>query len=259
MHFPKISIITINFNDSIGLEKTILSVKNQTFKNYEHIIIDGGSKDNSLKIIELYQDGFSKWVSEQDKGIYDAQNKGIKYAKGEYCLFLNSGDYLAEENVLDEIWTGNTYSQDIIYGDMYVPSKMGKLKRLNQTKHMNLYHLFKDTIWHPSSFIRRELFQIIGLYSLNYKICSDYEFWMKAFILKYKFKYIQIPVSVFNEDGLSSKSENQKLIQKEKKLIQKEFSPIFIYYFYSIILKIKNSYSKLISKIKSIIKNILND
>lgn len=257
MNYPKVSIITINFNDSKGLEKTILSVRSQLFRNYEHIIIDGGSKDDSKFIIEKYKDGFSKWVSESDKGIYDAQNKGIKFAKGEYCLFLNSGDYLAEENVLDKIWIGSSYSHDILYGDMFVPTKNGKLRRLYQAKNMNLYHLFKDTIWHPSSFIRRELFQKIGLYSLNYKICSDYEFWMKAFKLKYKFKYIHIPISVFNEDGLSSKTENQRFVQEERKKIQKEFSPISLYYLYSIILMINNSYLKLLSNMKSIIKKFL--
>ncbi len=98
-----LSIITINYNDKFGLERTIKSVQEQTFTNFEHIIIDGGSTDGSKEVIEANKNSFSYWVSEPDKGIYNAMNKGIKEAKGEYLFFLNSGDHLNGQNALDKI------------------------------------------------------------------------------------------------------------------------------------------------------------
>ena len=100
---PKLSIITVNLNKAKGLQKTIESVIFQTFTDYEYIIIDGGSTDGSKQIIEQYADKITYWVSEPDSGIYNGMNKGIKVAKGEYCLFLNSEDYLLSNEILQNV------------------------------------------------------------------------------------------------------------------------------------------------------------
>ena len=110
----KLSIITVNLNNKTGLEKTVKSVCSQTFEEFEFIIIDGGSTDGSLDIIKRYEDNISCWVSEQDKGVYNAMNKGIKMAKGEYLQFLNSGDSLINSDVLNKVFKENK-TEDIIF------------------------------------------------------------------------------------------------------------------------------------------------
>ena len=126
MEVIKISIITINFNNCKGLVQTLDSVAQQTYNNYEHIIIDGASTDGSKSIIEQYKNKnphVTYWVSEKDEGIYNAMNKGITHAQGQYLLFLNSGDYI-EPNILEQAATSLT-GTDIIYGNLYFISESG--------------------------------------------------------------------------------------------------------------------------------------
>src|ERR1700749_5163063 len=116
---PLLSIITINYNDSEGLGTTINSVKHQNYRPIEFIIIDGGSTDGSKELIEKNISIVDHWVSEKDEGIYHAMNKGIQKAKGEYLLFLNSGDYLNDSNTL-AILIADHHNEDIIYGDIFM-------------------------------------------------------------------------------------------------------------------------------------------
>lgn len=111
-----ISIITVNLNNATGLLNTINSVIRQTYKNYEYIIIDGGSCDESIEIIQKYQSFLTYWQSEPDDGIYFGMNEGIKYATGEYCLFLNSGDYFIDDKVLERVFENQKYTEDLIIG-----------------------------------------------------------------------------------------------------------------------------------------------
>jgi glycosyltransferase involved in cell wall biosynthesis len=113
----KLSIITINYNNADGLQKTIKSVISQTFKNFEYIIIDGHSSDKSIDVIKENENYFAYWCSEKDRGIYDAQNKGIQKAKGDYLLFLNSGDCLENEKVLEKVFA-LTPKEDLLYGEL---------------------------------------------------------------------------------------------------------------------------------------------
>ncbi|EKR65353.1 glycosyltransferase, group 2 family protein [Leptospira weilii str. 2006001853] len=217
---PKISIVTINYNDHVGLEKTVLSVSNQICLNQiEYIIIDAASKDGSLSVIQRYNDLFSFWLSEPDFGIYDGQNKGILNSKGEYILFLNSGDALANENTLSEILSFEL-SSDLIYGDMLIESKEGNLRLGRQPPVMTLSHLLLDTIWHPACLIKRKLFERYGLYDLNFRIAADYEFWLKVFSAGVSTKYIPVVFSQFNLQGLSSAPQNQSFLLQERKSAQ---------------------------------------
>ena len=113
---PLVSIITVNLNNVEGLKKTLQSVLEQTYKNIDWIIIDGGSSDGSCELIEHYSDSFSYWVSESDKGIYNAMNKGIRVAKGKYVQFLNSGDCFLDKNVLDDVFS-EEHDADILFTD----------------------------------------------------------------------------------------------------------------------------------------------
>ncbi|PJZ58177.1 glycosyltransferase family 2 protein [Leptospira barantonii] len=220
---PKISIITINYNDHSGLEKTIQSVRGQSFENFEHIIIDAGSKDGSVDVIKKYKDGISHWVSEKDKGIYDGQNKGIKAAKGEYCLFLNSGDFLANSNVLSDVFSKNDIDADFIYGDMLIESENGKVAYGKSPKELDLYFLSYEVLWHCATFIRRSLFTKFGIYDLSYKIAADVDFFLKAIgVGGASWKYVGKPISQFNTFGFGSNPKNQVLLEAERKRMREE-------------------------------------
>lgn len=215
-----ISIITINYNDADGLRKTMRSVSSQTLAPYEHIIVDGGSTDASAEVITEERKAFTKSSSERDKGIYDAQNIGIARATGAYLLFLNSGDYLAGENVLAEmaLHLGN---HDLVYGDMITAEKDGTLMQRHMHEVVNEKILYADTIWHPVSFFRSELFEKFGKYDLHYKIAADYEFYCRI-LLKHRctYKHVPVTVSVFDTAGVSSSAERRSQLEQERRTIQ---------------------------------------
>ncbi len=227
-----LSIISINLNNASGLQKTIESVEQQSFYAYEHIIIDGDSNDESIQIILNYasrSSHLSYWISEKDKGIYNAMNKGILQAKGEYLLFLNSGDYL-EPNILSQIEQELT-GEGIIYGDLYYISSEKKEKTLitfpDPPLNASLVISRDFYLPHPASLIKRQLFDN-ELYNEHYKIISDWDFWVKCIILKNcTTKHISMPISNFMEGGISS--TNQELIQAERaEALQHLFPPQII-------------------------------
>lgn len=215
----KLSIITINYNNASGLQKTMQSVLEQNFKNYEYIVIDGGSNDGSIDVIKKYADKITYWVSEKDKGIYNAMNKGIQKAQGEYCLFLNSGDFLCSSNVLKKIFVvnGNT---DIIYGNMVIDWGNGEKTNGKMPDIIDTQQMYNDTLWHPVSFIKRTLFEKYGLYDESYKIVADYDFFFKTIITKkVSTKHVSVFVSEYNADGFSSRTENKILEREERKKV----------------------------------------
>lgn len=212
----KISIVTINLNNAIGLQKTIDSIFSQTFTNYECIIIDGGSNDGSKEIIELNNKKFNYWISENDTGIYNAMNKGIRFAKGEYILFLNSGDILINNRILETILPVLS-NEDIIYGNLIIKESISEWVKTYPFTPDFIYFV-NDTLPHSGgSFIKRSIFEIIGLYDETLKITSDWKFYMIA-IFKHDVstKYINEIIAVFAFDGISSKAENSKIIYLEK-------------------------------------------
>jgi glycosyltransferase involved in cell wall biosynthesis len=220
----QLSIITINLNNAEGLKKTIESVIEQTSKNFEFILIDGGSTDNSLEIIKQFSSNLSFWVSEKDSGIYNAMNKGIKIAKGEYCLFLNSGDFFYSVETLSSVFSLGL-SEDIVYGDSFRYDKLIENGFfIIEPDNLSLYHFFKKSICHQATFIKRELFVKYGNYDEMFKIASDWEFNIKAIILNNcRTKHINIPVVYFNAQGLSNASEGISL--KEREVILNQFFP----------------------------------
>ncbi len=208
LNSTRLSIITINFNNKNGLQKTIESVVNQTYANYEYIIIDGGSTDGSKEIIEKYSDKLTFWVSEKDNGVYHAMNKGIKRAKGQYCFFLNSGDWLASEDIFEKVTTLNM-DRDIVYGNLlkvYTGAKVVIDKGMQRSK-LTLYDIAFGTIHHQTAFITRVLFEKYGLYNETYKIVSDWAFFVKTIgIQGVTVKYIDLNISYYDMHGMSSNS-----------------------------------------------------
>lgn len=223
----KFSIITINFNNSIGLKKTLQSVVQQTYRGFEYIIIDGGSTDGSIDVIKEHNNHISYKISENDNGVYHAMNKGIQRAKGEYLLFLNSGDTLRCRNVLSLV-AECCSSEDIVYGDLEVID--GHEQRIKTYPDFLTFDYFlRDTLPHPATFIKRILFEKYGMYNENNKIVSDWQFFITV-INKFNcsYKHLQEPLSVFNLEGISSRAENILLIKKEKQDVLNDLFPTFL-------------------------------
>ncbi len=221
----KLSVITINLNDAAGLEKTIKSFSGQDFSDAELIVIDGGSSDDSTKVIREMQDRISYWVSEKDGGIYHAQNKGLKQAKGEYCLFLNSGDYFASDDVLKRVFNSG-YTDDILYGDMMILRKNGIMSSGTMPADISFHHMIADTLWHPVSFIKKSLFDKFGMYDESIKMVADYDFFLKVLVVhNVSRRHLGFPIAVFNLEGFSSDPRNRKLQLEERRTVQLRYFP----------------------------------
>ena len=178
---PTISIITINLNNRQGLEKTLISVINQSITDYQLVVIDGGSTDGSINIIRALSHKIHYWISEPDRGIYHAMNKGLAQAGGRYCLFLNSGDWLTENGLLEAV--NACTGEDIIYFNCY--RSYSSIDFVEQTYPSNLTFrsFYKKTIGHQSTLIYRDLFNRYGSYNETNRLHSDYEFWIKTIII----------------------------------------------------------------------------
>ena len=221
----KLSIITINYNNLEGLKKTVESVVNQTWKELEYIVIDGGSTDGSATYIESQKEYFYYWVSESDSGIYNAMNKGIKVATGEYLLFLNSGDVLYNNDVLLETKKSLLLDMDIVYGDLWIVGDQGKGFRNSYPDFIDFSFLKQTSLGHPSTFIKKELFYTYGLYRTDLKIVSDWAFFIEVFCL-YKVSHCKIDhiIATFYEGGLSTSTvDDQQHIEERKKVLIEMF------------------------------------
>ena len=223
-----ISIITINFNNVAGLKKTMTSVLEQTFSNIEYIVIDGGSTDGSTEYIEANQDSLAYWVSEPDKGIYNAMNKGIEKATGDYILFLNSGDWLVDYQIIEKI-SNEVEGAEILYGNLI------KVFSENQTiidkgpngKEITFNTFYKGTLNHPATLIRKDLFDKFGCYDETLKIVSDWKFFLISIGLNNtKVKYVNRAISCFNMSGLST--SNISIRNNERQIVLQKLVPLRI-------------------------------
>lgn len=222
---PKVSIITINYNDGSGLLKTIQSVVSQNMIDYEFIIIDGGSSDNSTEVIKKYSDKINYWVSEKDKGIYDAQNKGISKASGDYLIFLNSGDCFFDSTVLTKFSDfANSSHKKVIYGNSNVIDVDGKTRILYPPQKLDLNFWFSNTLNHQAVFTHNSFFKKYGNFSTDYRFASDFEHLFKMFVKESaEFAYFNQVVCNYDNTGLTSKDEYHKLIILERKQILKQY------------------------------------
>lgn len=223
----KLSIITINYNDGEGLRKTLESVAGQTCRNFEYIVVDGGSSDNSLEVIKEFSDIIDKWVSESDRGIYNAMNKGVGMASGEYCLFLNSGDSLHSDRVIQNVLPC-IKDQDIYFGELHnIWGSRGckdfKFCHWSLNRDITLQTIFEGAIPHAGSFIRKSL-MIKYPYREDMKICSDRDFFVKALIIdNCSYSPLSEVVCDFDMSGISSSSD--QLLAKENLQILDELFP----------------------------------
>lgn len=218
----KVSIITVTYNCKIDLKETIKSVEMQNYKNIEHIIIDGGSTDGTLDLIKQYskEDNKVKYISEKDYGIYDAMNKGINISNGDIIYFLNAKDIFCDEDVITKIVdVFQTTQSEIVYGNIIINGKeVKKVKHDNSIKKQ----IIMKGICHQSIFFKKQSFDRIGNFDIKYKISADYDFIIRAFINKLVFKYKDIDIAIYDENGVSSNINNhKKAIIEYKNIINK--------------------------------------
>ena len=216
------SVITINYNNRLGLKQTIESVICQSNKDFEFIIIDGGSTDGSVDIIKEYSNSITYWVSEKDYGIYYAMNKGVAQAHGNYCIFMNSGDCFHSPDILDAF---KEYEEDIICGKIIkgnttIPCGHNKSS-------ITLVDLMRGSLPHQAMFIRKEL-MVKYPYDENYKILSDWKFCIQTLIFdNCSFRNSDIIVADYDISGISSNSNGQLPIEREQ-ILKEMFPPRII-------------------------------
>ena len=201
---PRVSIITVNRNNAAGLAKTLDSVRIQTFRDFEHIVIDGGSTDGSVDEIRAREDGLVYWVSEPDAGIYNAMNKGLRRARGEYVQFLNSGDWLYDPQVLERVFPNPPFGEDLLYGDywMYVSPEISWVIRTPDCLALSQFH-GKSILCHQATFYRRALFDELGLYNEKNQLVSDWEFNIRALLANKTARHLPYPLVGYQRGGRS--------------------------------------------------------
>lgn len=224
----KLSIITINRNNTEGLRQTIESVVCQTYTDVEFIIIDGASTDGSVEVIKQYSDKVTHWVSEPDSGIYNAMNKGITRASGEYCLFLNSGDWLYNAKSLQELFL-HDFNQDIVCCDRKSVENLIEIGETLYPDKITFETFFNGTIGHQSTLIRRSLFETIGFYNEKNRYASDWEFFMVA-LARFNCSYRHLSLFLCNYDvtGISCQQNNwNEMLEERDRIMQSEFSMFY--------------------------------
>ena len=219
----KISIITVTFNRAHVIKDAIEGVLRQTYKNYEYIIVDGYSKDNTAQVLKEYEpkfEGRMRWISEPDEGLYDAINKGIKMSTGDVVGIINSDDYFHRADTFDAIAKGfKDPSTQVVYGN----------ERIINDTNPDINYRFEAPWYfcrwmfrigleppHPTFYARRELFEKWGYYKMGYKISADFELMMRFMLInKAKAKYINHTFLTFRNSGISTDSSNRLMMNKE--------------------------------------------
>jgi glycosyltransferase involved in cell wall biosynthesis len=231
-----LSIITVCFNEAKRIKETAESVVNQTIKKFEWIVIDGGSSDGTLEILEHYRLKIDIFISEKDNGIYNAMNKGIGKAKGKYLLFLNGGDHLYDKNIIEKINEKLENKADFICGDLVIENPNGTRELWQLSSNISFNYFWRAGLPHSGTFIKRDLFEEFGLYNESYKICADFEWFVRTFKKRKLFtQYVNFPISVFYRDGLSQ--QNQALRRKEEKHIKKKYYSLYFRLYHNAELK----------------------
>ncbi len=221
----KLSIITINRNNAEGLEKTLCSVAAQSFREFEYIVIDGASTDGSVEVIKKYEAQFAhlKWVSEPDRGIYNAMNKGLRMATGDYIQILNSGDCLASNDILERMLAAleEAGNPSILYGNMVkcFPDGRKMVDKCFAGQEITMLGMYTGTLNHDPAYIRRDLFEKYGYYDESLKIVSDWKWYLQAIILGgEKPKYVDLDVTLFDMSGISEVNLGLRDAEKRQEL-----------------------------------------
>jgi len=221
---PKVSVITACLNSQKHIERAIKSLLTQTYDNIEYVVIDGGSTDATLRILDNYKDNIAYMLSEPDKGIYDAMNKGIRHSTGDILYFFNSDDRLYDKDVIKNIVDFFSKNKaDFVYGNIvndYSDNSASSIGRY--PRFITKRHFIRNTIGHPATFFKKSCFDKAGVYDIQYKIVSDYEWYLRA-LYKYHLRcaYINKIISIFECSGASMTDANSAIILAEREYVQK--------------------------------------
>lgn len=220
----KFSIISINYNHSDGLRKTIQSVVNQTFTDFEYIIIDGGSEDGSVEVIKDYSDKITYWISERDKGIYNGMNKGIAQAKGTYINFMNSGDVFYSNDILEKVNELMDGSDFIIGKDYNQDPNNGETFTTILPTRISMAAFYMWTLPHQSAFIRRTLFKNAP-YDESLRIVADWKFYLDKIVYEGKtVQLLDLPICNREQEGISI-SQASKTVEERHRVLSELLPP----------------------------------
>ena len=213
----KLSIITINYNNLEGLKKTADSILQQTWTDWEWIVIDGKSSDGSYDFIKQHENKIAYWCSEPDKGVYNAMNKGIRHAQGDYLIFMNSGDSFYDNEILNGVFSLNP-QEDVLYGDWIQLFKDRNQEfKIYAPKEFSLYFIINDNICHQAIFVKRSLLQQKG-YDERYRLYADWAKWIELTLQGCSFRYVPFTICYYEMGGLSC--QLTEYIEKEKRMLQ---------------------------------------
>lgn len=196
-----VTIITVCRNHAKELERTIRSVESQTWQEKEHLVIDGASTDDSLDVIKAHEASITRWVSEPDQGIYDAMNKGVKMAQGEWVIFMNAGDTFAGDDTLQRVF-GNPLDADVIYGDV-IKEELVKKAEAPRNAHRMFY-------CHQSAFVRTSCLREYP-FDIRHKMSADFKQVKQLYLSGKRFRQLDFPVANFDTQGVSNRNRSAGL------------------------------------------------
>src|SRR5258706_13870043 len=217
----KISILTISFNSAATISDTIKSVRSQDYKEIEYIVVDGSSKDETVNIIRSNEDVITKWISEPDKGIYEAMNKAMKMAEGEVVGILNSDDFYSDQTIITQVASAfKDPSIDAVFGDLVFvdPNNLEKVVRTYSSAKWYPEKFARGFMpAHPTFFVRRKYYEQFGLFKTDYKIAADYELLIRfLYVHKLKYKYLPINMVTMRKGGVSSNGIRSNIILNDE-------------------------------------------
>lgn len=245
------SIITVCYNEGESIRITAESILKQTYKNYQWIIIDGGSKDQTLNILDNYKNIIHTLVSGKDSGIYDAMNKGLAYATGDYIIMMNGGDGFASSDVLERTAAFGTRN-DILFGDQI--NEFGNVADFKDVV-LNKKHFFGSKLLaHQATFVKKTIYDQHGGYDASYKITGDSEFFTKVFTQAnhVSSQYLGFIVSLFNSNGMSCNPKNRPIMDAEYAQMNKKYftqQDKFIYFLPTLKSQLRHKTISLLAKL----------
>lgn len=228
----KVSIVTVTYNCENTISETLASVVNQDYKNKEYVVIDGASKDKTLSIIKEYESSIDIMISEPDKGIFDAMNKSLDYVTGDYVIFINSGDKFVNSHIVKDIFEGKNYSEDLIYGDVYVQTRYGfKLRKADAIYQYNPSK--RDLVFKSQGFCHQSLFTKVSAlkkerFDLSYSIGADYDTTARVFYHgAQKIVNVGFPIAVF-DDRVGGASHYKEVKMYKERFNMFKYNPTII-------------------------------